>query len=465
MERYNLAIIGGGPGGYAAALRASALGLSTVLVEKESLGGTCLNRGCIPTKTFVHCASLYQQIKKAREMGMITGNGGFLFGGVQLRKQQVVGELVTSLKKLLKNGGVNVLFGSARLISPQQLEVHLAGGETSSLKADKIIIATGSEELIPPVPGVGLPGIMTSREALDLTELPASLVVVGGGVVALELASVFASFEVEVTVVQRSRLLRREDTEMVRRLTPLLRRQGISILTETPLERVEQNGSGYSVHAKTPRGNEIIRAEKVLVAVGRKASFGGLNLAGLGIEHDEGGIIVKENMETTVAGVYAVGDVAAPGWFLAHVALYQGMVAAENAAGRRSIFREKVVPLCIFTRPELARAGFTEEEARQQGVKIKVGKFPFSANGKAFLQGEGEGTVKIIGDAQSGKVLGVHILGPHASDLIQEGTLAVAAGLSVSDLAEMLHPHPTLSEAIWEAALAFHQGSLHMAGR
>jgi dihydrolipoamide dehydrogenase len=309
-----------------------------------------------------------------------------------------------------------------------------------------------------------LPGVIFSREALALSEIPPSLAVVGGGVIALEMASLFAAFGAAVTIVQRSILLRREDREMVRRLTPFLRRQGIKILTEAPLQRIERGENGLSLTVETPRGVETVNAAAVLVAVGRKASSGGLDLAAAGITHGPAGIAASAAMETNVPGVYAAGDAAAPGYFLAHVASHQGLVAAENAAGRKNLFSGKAVPLCIFTRPELARVGLTEEEAREKYGAVKVGKFPFSANGKAYLQGEGDGVVKIVADGESDTVLGVHILGPHASDLIQEGTLAVAAGAKVADLAELIHPHPTLSEAVWEAALSINKTPIHISG-
>jgi dihydrolipoamide dehydrogenase len=465
MEHYRLTVIGGGPGGYTAALRAAALGLKTLLVEKEHLGGTCLNHGCIPTKTLHYSASLFQKLKDASEYGFSTGPVGVDYGRIQERKTAVVAHLVEGLGGLLKNAGVTVSFGQARLAAPNRVELELPGGERCAVETDQVILATGSEEIVPETPGMELPGVIFSREALALKQVPQSLAVVGGGVIALEMASLFAAFGASVTIVQRSILLRREDREMVRRLTPFLRRQGIKILTEAPLQRIEQDENGLALVLNTPRGAETVSAATVLVAVGRKASFGGLDLAAAGIRHGPAGIAVGETMATNIPGIFAAGDATAPGYFLAHVASHQGLVAAENAAGGSASFSGKAVPLCIFTQPELARVGLTEEEAREKYGAVKVGKFPFSANGKAFLQGEGDGVVKIIADGDSGTVLGVHILGPHASDLIQEGTLAVAAGAKITDLEELIHPHPTLSEAVWEAALAVNKAPIHLALR
>ncbi|MBS4023463.1 MAG: dihydrolipoyl dehydrogenase [Dethiobacter sp.] len=462
MEHYQLTVIGGGPGGYAAALRAAALGQKTLLIEKETLGGTCLNHGCIPTKTLFHSAQLYNKIKKAGEFGFSTGEVTFSYGKIQDRKIAVVDKLVTGLSGLLKRAGVETCFGTAQLISANLVEIEKADGNRLRAGTDKIILAPGSEEIIPSVTGIELPGILTSREALALREVPSSLAVIGGGVIAVEMASIFASFGCSVTIVQRSIILRREDREMVRRLIPYLRKQGIKIMTDTQLEKIEQSANGYALTVSARQKEETVKAEAVLVAVGRKASSGGLDLNSLGIKCSSRGIDVSDTMETSAAGVYAIGDAAAPGYFLAHVATHQGIVAAENAAGLQSVFKGEVVPVCIFTQPELARVGLTEEEAREKGYDVKVGKFPFSANGKAFLQGEGEGAVKIVCDGKDGPVLGVHILGPHASDLIQEGALAVSAGIKISELADLIHPHPTLSEAVWEAALTVGKSPLHL---
>ncbi len=462
MEQYQLTVIGGGPGGYSAALRGAAMGLKTLLVEKERPGGTCLNHGCIPTKSLIYSASLYRKLKEAATFGICSGEIGFDYARVQQRKSSVVEKLVGGLEGLLRAGGVTLWPGRAGLLPGNRIEVTMPDGEKRIAGTDKLIIATGSSEIVPPVPGVDLPGVIYSREALALEELPTSLAVIGGGVIALEMASIFAAFGVSVTIIQRSVLLRREDREMVRRLTPYLRRQGIRILTETALcEMSPGEEGGLILTVENSRGEEKLIAEKVLVAVGRRPYFGGLDLAESGIVYSDGGIKVDERMATAVPGVYAVGDAVDPGYFLAHTAIHQGIAAGENAAGGNVSFSGEAVPVCIFTCPELARAGLTEEEAVAKGLAVKVGKFPFSANGKAFLQDEGEGLVKIIADAEKGTVLGVHILGPHASDLIQEGTLAVAAGVKVTHLERLIHPHPTLNETIWEASLSVFGAPLH----
>lgn len=463
MENFQLTVIGGGPGGYSAALRGAALGLKTLLIEKERLGGTCLNHGCIPTKSLIYSASLYRKLKDAASFGICPGEIGFDYAKVQHRKASVVENLVGGLEGLLKAGGVTLWPGKASLLPENRIEVTMPDGKKRIAGTEKLIIATGSGEIVPPVPGVEQPGVIYSREALALTELPAGLAVIGGGVIALEMASIFAAFGVQVTIVQRSILLRREDREMVRRLTPYLRRQGIRVLTETALREISAGREGGLVlTVEGSRGEEQLAAEKVLVAVGRQPALGGLDLSASAIAHSERGIRVDERMATAVPDIYAVGDAADPGYFLAHTAIHQGITAAENAAGGNVSFSGEAIPVCIFTHPELARTGLTEEEAVAKGFAVKVGKFPFSANGKAFLQDEGEGIVKIIADAERGTVLGMHILGPHASDMIQEGTLAVAAGAKVSDLERLIHPHPTLNETVWEASLSVFGTPLHL---
>ncbi len=455
-EPYQLTVIGGGPGGYTAALRAAALGIKTLLIEKECLGGTCLHHGCIPTKVLTHSALFYRNIKKAEKFGFSTGKISFSFLKIQERKREVVGQLTAGLNTLLNNARVDILFGEARVLSPSRVLVRISSGKEKEIATEKLILAFGSEELFPSFPGVDLPGVITSREILALEQVPTSLAIVGGGVIGLEVASIFSSFGSSVTVIECcERILRKSDQEMVRRLSVYLRRQGIKILTNSSVKSIAEHPEGLALTIAGRGGENIVPVEKVLISVGRKPSRGGQSLESLGIDCSPAGIIVSDRMETSLPHVYAVGDAVAPNYFLAHVAAHQGIVAAENVAGLESAFKGDVVPMCLFTDPELASAGLTEESAREKGCEIKVGKFNFAANGKAVSQGEGDGVVKIIADARDGKLLGVHILGPHASDLIQEGTLAVAKGLKTVDLAELIHPHPTLSETLWEAALSF----------
>ncbi|MFU8793745.1 MAG: dihydrolipoyl dehydrogenase [Dethiobacteria bacterium] len=466
-EKYNVVIIGGGPGGYLAALRAGSLGLKTAVVEKDTLGGVCLNHGCIPTKVLTHGAAMYRRLQTAGDFGFNFREFEFNYPRLQAKKQEVVKELVDHVYEMMKNGAIDVFKGIGTAAGTNTVQVAPSDGGKIKLETENIILATGSDEVIPPTPGIDLPGIMTSKEALALEELPASMAVIGGGVIALEMASIFMGLGVKVTIVHRSeRLLRRMDLEMVRRLSTYLRKSGLEIMMNTPIRIIEKIDSGYKLTVDTKKGEEIVEAESVLLAVGRKPAFGDQDLNALGIDYEANGIRVNSKMQTSVPGIYAVGDATYPNYYLAHTAYHQGIVAAENIAGIEAHFDGSAVPSCLFTDPELSSVGLTEEEAKEMGFEnIKIGKFPFSANGKAATQGESEGVVKIISAGEAEKVIGVHILGPHSSDLIQEGTLAVAKGVTAAELAELIHPHPTLCESVWEAAMGINKTAMHITRR
>ena len=466
-EKYKLVIIGGGPGGYLAALRAGSLGLKVAVIEKDTLGGVCLNHGCIPTKVLTHGAAMNRRFKTADEFGFIINDMTFEYPRLQKKKQAVVQELVEHIDELMANKNVDVYYGEAFAESASRVVIKKTGEEDKVLETENVILATGSDEIYPPTPGIDLPGIITSKEALALEELPETMAVIGGGVIALEMASIFIGLGVKVTIVHRSeRLLRRMDLEMVRRLATYLRKSGLEIMMNSPIEVIEKEENGYKLTVNTRKGQEIVQAESLLLAVGRKASFGGQDLDALGVEYEKAGIKVNSKMETSVPGIYAVGDATLPNYFLAHTAYHQGIVAAENIAGIEAHFDGTAVPSCLFTDPELSCVGLSEEEAKEEGLEnIKTGKFPFSANGKAATQAESEGAVKIITAGENDRVVGVHVLGPHASDLIQEGTVAIAKGLTAKDMAEMIHPHPTLCESVWEAAMGIDKAALHLTRR
>ncbi|MBM4235393.1 MAG: dihydrolipoyl dehydrogenase [Firmicutes bacterium] len=466
-EKYQLVIIGGGPGGYLAALRAGSLGLKTAVIEKEALGGVCLNHGCIPTKVLTHGAAMNRRLHTADQFGFTFNELKFSYPILQAKKKAVVSELVGHIGELMENSKISVYFGIARATSPKKVSVKLHNDEELELETENIILATGSDEIIPPTPGLELPGIMTSREALALEELPATMAVIGGGVIALEMASIFMGLGVKVTIVHRSeRLLRRMDLEMVRRLSTYLRKSGLEIMMNSPIKVIEKTDSGYRLKVDGKKGEELVEAKSVLLAVGRKPAFGDQDLDVLGVKYEKDGIRVNSKMETSVSGVYAVGDVTYPGYYLAHTAFHQGIVAAENIAGLEAHFDGTAVPSCLYTDPELASVGISEEEAKEKGLEnIKSGKFPFSACGRAATQDELDGLVKIIAAGEDEKVVGMHILGAHASELIQEGTLAVAKGVKAAELAKLIHPHPTMNEAVWEAAMAVNKTSLHITRR
>lgn len=463
-EKYKAVIIGGGPGGYMAGLRAGSLGLKTAVIEKDTLGGICLNHGCIPTKVLTHGAAMYRRLKTAGEFGFSFKELEFNYPQLQDKKKSVVSELVGHIGELMESKKVDVFYGDATALNPNQVKIKASSGEDITLDTENVILATGSDEIYPPTPGIDLPGIITSKEALALEKLPETMAVIGGGVIALEMASIFIGLGVKVTIVHRSeRLLRRMDLEMVRRLATYMRKSGLEVMMNSPIELIEKEGGGFKLTVNTRKGQEIVKADSLLLAVGRKASFGGQDLDALGVDYETNGIKVNSKMETSVPGIYAVGDATLPNYYLAHTAYHQGIVAAENIAGIEAHFDGTAVPSCLFTDPELSCVGLSEEEAKENGLEnIKTGKFPFSANGKAATQGESEGAVKIITAGKDDKVVGVHILGPHASDLIQEGTAAVAKGFTARDMAEMIHPHPTLCESVWEAAMGISKAALHL---
>ncbi len=466
-DKYKVVIIGGGPGGYLAALRAGSLGLKTAVVEKDTLGGVCLNHGCIPTKVLTHGAAFYRRLKTADQFGFNIKEMEFNYPQLQEKKKMVVSELVDHIVELMENKKVDVCYGVAKALSANVVSIKTGSGEEIKLDTENIILATGSDEIYPPTPGIDLPGIITSKEALALEELPETMAVIGGGVIALEMASIFMGLGVKVTIVHRSeRLLRRMDLEMVRRLATYMRRSGLEIMMNSPIEVIEKDDGCFKLTVNTRKGQEIVRADSLLLAVGRKAAFGDQDLDTLRVDHEKSGIKVNSKMETSAPGIYAVGDATYPNYYLAHTAYHQGIVAAENIAGIEAHFDGTAVPNCLFTDPELACVGLSEEEAREKGYEnIKTGKFPFSANGKAATQDEKEGTVKIITAGEDEKVIGVHILGPHASDLIQEGTIAVARGFTAADMSGLIHPHPTLCESVWEAAMGINKTALHLTRR
>ncbi|MGC7870342.1 dihydrolipoyl dehydrogenase [Desulfosporosinus sp. SYSU MS00001] len=457
---YQVGILGGGPGGYVSALRAAQLGLSVVLIEGERLGGTCLNRGCIPTKALVKSADLWREIQHAEEFGLSIGDKGIDYAKVMARKDQVVNTLVGGIEKLLKAANVRVIKGWGEFKEPGKLEVTTDSG-LETIEADNIILATGSVPVRIPIPGAALSGVGTSDELLNETELPKRLVVIGGGVIGLEFASIFQAFGVKVTVVEMlPTLLPTIDEEIPKRLNPLFKRSGMEILTRTAVKEICQEGDNLIVRVEDAKGIKEIPADRVLFATGRKPNLQGIDTAKLGLELERGALKVNAQMQTNLPHVYAIGD-AIGGIMLAHVASAEGIVAAEHIAGRSVSMSYKAIPSAIFTHPEIAAVGYSEQELKTSGIDYRVSKFPFSANGKALALGESIGMVKILAD-ENGIVLGASIMGPQASSLIAELGVAVEKGLHAEDIARTIHAHPTLPETIMEAAHGIMGKPLHM---
>jgi dihydrolipoamide dehydrogenase len=457
---YQVTVLGGGPGGYVAAIRAAQCGLKVALVEKDSLGGTCLNRGCIPTKALLRSAEVYETISKAKEFGIETSIARVDTKRIFARKDDIVKQLVNGVRGLVQANEIDLYIGTGKVINPHELEIS----EKSALKTittEKLILATGSKPFVPAVPGFDIPGVITSDEALDLGEIPKSMVIIGGGVIGLEFAYLMQTFGCKVTIIEMmSAILPIADKEVVEVLVSSLKKMGVAFFTNAKVSKVSKGEAGLVVEYCVENAIYKVQGEKVLVATGRAANFAGIESLGL---HEKKGIPVNEQMETSISGVYAIGDVVG-GIQLAHVASAQGIVAAESAAGISSHYIGDAVPSCIYTGPEAAWLGMNEETAKEKYTKIKIGKFPFQASGKAMAYGETKGFVKIICEAQYDEIVGIHIVGPHATDLISEGVLAKSMEATVEELAHAIHPHPTLSEAIMEAAhVAMRQGIHFMA--
>ncbi|MDO5096773.1 MAG: dihydrolipoyl dehydrogenase [Peptostreptococcaceae bacterium] len=460
-----ITVIGGGPGGYVAAIRAAQLGAEVTLIERDRLGGTCLNRGCIPTKTLFKTAELMHQIKRGEEFA-IMGAGAPLVDGEKLyeRKQKVVNTLVGGIEQLVKSyPNIRFFSGEANVIDKNNIEVKLSDGATEHVETDEIIIATGSKPEMTETKGVESKGVITSDELLELHEVPKRLIVVGGGVIGLEFASIYQELGSHVILLS-SRILKNADKEIGRRLFPLLKKQGIEAYNDIRAKEIRLESDGLHVVAQYKEKDESIEVvgDYVLIASGRGPVYCGLNLEKLGIEHDHSGIVVNDKFETNVKGIYAIGDVVKGNPQLAHVASAQGEAVAEIMMGHQPDINMEMYPNCVFTLNEVSHVGATEEELKAAGVEYTASKFNFAANGKALSLGEGDGMVKILGTPE-GKLLGAHILGPHANDLISECTLAIANDMSVKDVLRAIHAHPTLSETVAEATAGIFGQAIHVA--
>ena len=461
MKEFDLVIIGGGPGGYVAAIRGAQKGAKVALIEKRKLGGTCLNWGCIPTKALYYSAKTLSTALKAGEFGVNTGPVSFDLAKAVSRKDGVVAKLVGGVGQLLKGNGVEVFNGTAKLEAAGRVSVT-TGGETSEIAAKKVIIATGSEPAMIPVFNIDRKNILTSTEMLDLKEVPESLVVIGGGVMGCEFASIFARFGSKVTIVELlPTILSTEDKQIVRTIQKSFKTLGVEVLTGVSVETVEATGSGAVT--RLTDGREF-SATKVLVSIGRSFNSTGLGLEELGIELDRGSIKVNEKMETNLKDIYAIGDVIG-GMLLAHVASAEGGIAVTNALGGNSKMDYSVIPAGIFTDPEIASVGLREKDAKAQEIDVKVGRFPYAACGKALAMGESEGFVQIVSDPGNDTVLGASIVGEHATDLIQELAITMKTGAKVTDIIETVHAHPTLPELVLEAAEDLHGEAVHKISR
>jgi dihydrolipoamide dehydrogenase len=465
-EQFDVTIIGSGPGGYVAAVRAGQLGLKAAIVEKDTrLGGTCTLRGCIPTKQLLMSAHVFEQMKHAADFGVQASEIQLAFADVQKRKDKVVTKNSKGIEFLMKKNKITVLKGTGKLSLPGKVEVTGEDGNKQTIQTKAIIIATGS--VVRPIPGFETDGdrVVNSDHILELKDPPKSLIVMGAGAVGVEFASVYSRFGAETTLVELlPRLVPLEDEEVSKEFERSFRKRGVKSFVDTKLEKLEKTDKGVRVTGKTSKGDPVnLEAEMLLVAVGRMPYTSGLGLEGTRIKVEKGFIQVNEYMQTAESGVYAIGDVV-PTPLLAHLASKEGIVAVEHIAGQKDVrpINLRLVPNCTYCDPEIASVGLTEAKARELGYKVKVGKFPFSASGKARILGEEEGFVKIVGEEKYDEILGVHIIGPHATELIAEACVAMQLESTADELGRTMHAHPTVAEAVMEAAEGVHGMAIHI---
>jgi dihydrolipoamide dehydrogenase len=464
-EQFDVTVIGSGPGGYVAAIRAGQLGLKVAIVEKDKrLGGTCTLRGCIPTKQLLMSAHIYEQMQHAADFGVQASAIHLAFADVQKRKEKVVMKNSKGIEFLMKKNKCTVFKGSGRLALPGKVEVTDEGGSKQTIRTKNIIIATGS--VVRPIPGFDTDGkqVVNSDHILELTRVPKSLIVMGCGAVGVEFASVYSRFGAETTIVELlPTLVPLEDEEVSAELARSFRKCGLKSQVDTKLDKMEKSDKGVVVSGKTSKGEDVrLEAEMLLVAVGRMPFTAGLGLEKTKIKVERGFIQVDEYQQTAERGVYAIGDVI-PTPLLAHLASKEGIVAVEHLAGKNpQPINLRLVPNCTYCDPEIGSVGLTEAKAREKGYEVKVGKFPFSASGKARIIGEEEGFAKIVAEKKYDEILGVHIIGPHATELIAEACVAMQLESTAGELGRTMHAHPTVSEAVMEAAEGAEGMAIHI---
>jgi dihydrolipoamide dehydrogenase len=452
---YDVAVIGSGIGGYVAAIRSSQLGKKVALIEKADIGGTCLNRGCIPVEALLATADLLEKIFKAEEFGIKVGNVAFDFDKIMERKDAVVRRLVKGVQFLIRKNKITLIAGQGTIISKNQICINNPSGEEEKISAKNIIIATGSREPKPSFVEVDEKKVLTTKGALMLKECPRSLAVVGGDVMGVEFAIMFKAFGANVQILEGAPyLLSTLDVEIGKNYERILKKKGIEVHVNTTIRSVKLQSEGKAlVEAIKKDGSINIEADKILITNGRRPVSSGLGLEAIGIKTEDGFIIVNEHQRTNIQNIYAVGDVVG-GMMFAHKATAEGIVAAENIAGQNSTINRKLIPFCVYSQPEVASVGLSEEEAKHQGFNIATGRFPLLANGRALALGETDGFAKVVCGSETGEVLGVHLIGPHVTDIISEAALAIFLECTSEEIGRLVHPHPTISEALMEAARA-----------
>lgn len=457
-----IAILGGGPGGYVCAIRAAQLGAEVTIID-ETIGGTCLNTGCIPTKVLLHSTEIYRILKnESISLGLEMDNLKLKWDTIQERKSMVVSQLVDGVKTLLESNKVNILKGKGKFISKNEIEVISSDGVRTIVNFNKAVIATGSSSMKVPIPGIESEGVLTSTEALDLTEIPKSICIIGGGVIGTEFANIYSNIGSKVTIVEMlPNIVANMDEDIVDCLKSSLMEAGIDIYTSAKVEKIKEEENKLIVTMSTESESKDIVVDKVLVSTGRKPNIVGFGLETLGIKTQKGSILVDRFMKTNVDNIYAIGDCVG-GVLLAHVASSEGIVAAENIMGKSSQVDFRTTPYCVYTRPELASVGLTEKQALSQGYNIKVSRFPLYANGKSVIMGDVNGLVKFVVDSRTDEILGLHMAGNSATELIAVGALAIRLEATLDEIITTIHAHPTVNESIYESALEAYGNAIHL---
>ncbi|MBK9294270.1 MAG: dihydrolipoyl dehydrogenase [Oligoflexia bacterium] len=464
MKTFDVCVIGAGPGGYVAAIKAAQLGKKVVVVEREKIGGVCLNCGCIPSKAMITAAHMFEKMSSLSEIGLSASNINVDMTKIQNWKESVVNKLTTGVSGLFKMNGIESIMGEANFVSAQELELNCSNGEKEIIKASNYIIANGSRPI--EIPGFNFDGknVLSSTEALTLNPTPKRLVVIGGGYIGLEIGSYLSKFGCEVTVLEANSSLLSGvvDTDCVNVVARKLKKKGVNVMLGAKAKGYKKVGNDLQVELQTEKGIQTVLCDKILVTVGRKPNSDQMNLSKIGIKVDQKGfVVVNKQLRTNISHIFAIGDVAGQP-MLAHKASREGIIAAEVIAGKNAIADYKFVPAVIFTDPEIASVGLTVEEATQKGFEVATGQFPYAANGRALSVMDAEGFVKIVADKKTNVVLGVHIVGYEASNLISEAALAIEMGATLQDIASTIHPHPTLPEMMMEAAEAAMGHPIHI---
>ena len=452
MSDYQLIVIGAGPGGYTAALRAAKLGLHTAIVERREVGGTCLNRGCIPTKTLLHASQVYSDAAEGARMGVHAGNISSDMGEIFAYKRSVSDKLRQGIHALLKGAKVDVVEGTAQITAPGEVTVTAPDGAAVQYTAERILAATGSVNVRPPIPGLELPGVMTSDELLEGTDKPyESLVIIGGGVIGVEFATFYSNLGCRVTLVEgMANLLPMMDRELGQNLAQILKKKGVAVLTSAMVQSLEPAEGGLCVHLRQKDKDVAVTGEKVLCAIGRRAYFDGLFAPGMMPSLNGKRLLVDENYQTSIPGVYAIGD-ASSAVQLAHVAAAQGTDCVERMCGSKGTTDLRVIPSCIYSAPEIAVVGLTEAEAKEQGIPAVSGKCTLFSNARTIIEDPGRCFMKLVGRTDTREVIGAQLMCQHASDMISQISTAMVNHLTAEQLLSVMRPHPSFEEAMAEA--------------